>query len=455
MAVGPSLAAPARRQRVEPLADVDWTARRVTVLGLGRHGGGVAAARYLAVRGARVTISDSADAGVLADSLAQLADLAIEAVHLDGHAWADLQTEFVVVNPAIRPDHSALRTAREAGARLISETELFLTACPAKVVGVTGTNGKSTTCSMLHAMLATDGRRAWLGGNIGRSLLGDLESMTADDWVVLELSSFQLAHLSATARMPELAVITNCSANHLDWHGSYADYVAAKLRLVADSSAVTVLNQLDGEVAGWSAHATGRIFPSWPLKSLPMLAIAGEHNRQNAACAAAAGQWAGISLQTIISTLEAFAGLPHRIELVAEIDGRRFYNDSKATSPAAAAAALAAIDGPLWLLAGGDAKGADFHALGRAVAARVAGAAVFGAARHELQAAIQAAGGDCPAVVREDLSAALAWCWRRSRPGDAIVLSPACASHDQFRDFQERGETFRALVGRLASRDKQ
>ncbi len=247
MAVGLSVNVAALPRPAEQLADVDWGGRRVTVMGLGRHGGGVAAVRYLARRGARVTVSDTADAEALADSLGELADLHLDAVHLGPHRPADFQTEFVVVNPAVRPANPSLGAARDAGARLISEAELFLEACPAQVIGVTGANGKTTTCAMLHAMLVDSGRRAWLGGNIGRSLLGDLDSMSADDFVVLELSSFQLAHLSATCRMPQLAVVTNCSPNHLDWHGGYANYRASKQKLVSASAAV-VFNETDGEV---------------------------------------------------------------------------------------------------------------------------------------------------------------------------------------------------------------
>jgi UDP-N-acetylmuramoylalanine--D-glutamate ligase len=458
------------------LSTIDWSTKAVTIMGLGRHGGAVAAARYLALRDARVTISDTADHRALADSIAQLRDVPIAAIHLSRHADADFNADFVVVNPAVRPDHPSLAVARTFGTRLISEAELFLANCKAPVIGVSGTNGKSTTASMLFDILSAAGRTVWLGGNIGRSLLGELDRIAAGDWVVLELSSFQLSHLGPAAPLPEIAVITNCTPNHLDWHGSYGHYVAAKKRLLESPlpsrerfrvkgelsaasalpkppgpTPVVVLNTLDSEAASWGDRASRRVVPSWPLEKVPPLAVPGLHNRQNAACAAAAATLAGIDERTIVGALRNFHGLRHRLELVAEMAGRRFYNDSKSTSPQATIAALDALDGPVWLLVGGDPKGASFDRLAGAIVSRASGAALFGAAREALCSAIAAASAGFPLTVSEHLSESLDWCWRRSRPGDAILLSPACASHDQFRDYQKRGEAFEALVGRMGT----
>ena len=207
--------------------------QRATVMGLGRHGGGVGAARYLAEQGARVTVTDLADADALADSLDELAGAGIERFHLGGHREADFtEADLVVVNPAVRPDNPFVELARTAGARITSEIELFLDACPAPVIGVTGTTGKSTTAAMIAAALDAAGRRSWLGGNIGRSLLADLPRIRSDDWVVLELSSFQLHWLGENVRWPRLAVLTNFAPNHLDWHGSVEHYRQSKQRLL-------------------------------------------------------------------------------------------------------------------------------------------------------------------------------------------------------------------------------
>lgn len=425
--------------------------RRVTLMGLGRHGGGSGAARFLATQGARLTISDAASDEALRTSLAELACFPGIEIHLGGHDPADFSAanaDLVVVNPAVPWDHPCLAAARRAGVQITSEIELFLERCPARVIGVSGSNGKSTTCTMLFEILKRAGRRVWLGGNIGGSLLGELGAIRPSDLVVLELSSFQLAHLSAAARLPEIAVLTNCSANHLDWHRGYENYVAAKQRLL-DAKRV-IVNHHDPGLAEWAAPLR-RAIPPFPLGNLPPLRVPGNHNRHNAACAAAAARAAGVETPSIDEALAEFAGLEHRIEFVAEIDGRHFYNDSKSTSPAATLAALDAMDHPTWLLLGGVSKGTDFRELAARAASRLQGACLFGAARDELEAAFRRQAPNLPLASEESLDKALTWCQQRSLPGDAIMLSPACASFDQFVDYCHRGRHFRELVNEIHS----
>jgi len=427
----------------------DWRDRRVTVLGLGIHGGGVAAARWLALQGARVTISDRADADTLRDSLEQLSGVPIAAIHVGGHRDEDLRSaQFLIVNPAIPSQHPALQVARDAGTVLTSEIELFLQYCPAPVIGVTGSNGKTTTCTMLWSVLQAAGRRVWLGGNIGRSLLGDLPQITRDDWVVLELSSFQLTHLRDTARWPRIAVVTNCVPNHLDWHGQLEAYQGAKRRLIEHlpRHGTGVLNPQDAATANWRDLDTEHCRYAWPDAEIPALIVPGNHNRENAACAAAAATAADVSRETIVQALQAFRGVEHRIEWIAEISGRRFYNDSKSTSPHATIAALRALRGRVWLLAGGHGKGADFNLLAGEITQAARGAALFGTARGALATAIQSRHAEFPLHVTEQLTDALAWCWQQSQAGDTILLSPACASYDQYRDFEARGTAFRRAV---------
>ena len=440
-----------RGQHLSRHAD-DWTGRRVTIMGLGCHGGGLGAARYLAQRGARVTISDAADRDTLADSLQRLSDVPIAALKLGGHDEADFRAaEFVVVNPAVRHEHPCLRIARQSGATLTSEIELFLRRCPAPVIGVTGSNGKTTTCSMLAALLTAAGCRTWLGGNIGTSLLCDLDAIAPDDWVVLELSSFQLAHLSEQAPLPRIAVVTNCTPNHLDWHGHLDHYRRAKQRIIREQPAegLAVLNPHDAEVASWSSLASGRTRAAWPLEKIPVLAVPGMHQRHNAACAAAAAEAAGVDETVIADTLRKFRGLEHRLQFVGEVAGRRFYNDSKSTTPQATLAALAALDGPLWLLAGGHPKGACFEELARGVVEQTRGAGLFGLAREQLYTSLRTCHATFNASRNERLADALDWCWQQSQPGDTILLSPACASYDQFRDFEARGKMFCQWVDAL------
>lgn len=418
---------------------------RVTLMGLGRHGGGLGAARFLAAQGVRLTISDTASADLLTESLIGLRDYPEIQLRLGGHDPADFSSaDVIVVNPAVRPDHPCLQEARAAGVSLTSEIELFLERCPAHVIGVSGSNGKSTTCTMLFGILKRAGRRAWLGGNIGGSLLNELDHMTADDVVVLELSSFQLAHLSAKARLPEIAVLTNLSPNHLDWHDGFKSYTGAKQRLLWSEQ--VILNTHDPVLASWALQCPARVPPLTSLNDLPSLRVPGKHNRRNAACAAAAASAIGVDWQSIHEALADFTGLEHRIEFVAEIDGRHFFNDSKSTSPAAAIAALKAMNRRTWLLLGGVSKGTEFHELAARAAERACGVAVFGAARHELAAASCKHAPELPLANVQTLDEAFAWCCSKSRSGDAILLSPACASFDQYADFTARGEHFRERV---------
>jgi UDP-N-acetylmuramoylalanine--D-glutamate ligase len=328
---------------------------------------------------------------------------------------------------------------------------------------VTGSNGKSTTAAMTAAILEADGRTVWLGGNIGTSLLDRLDAIRADHWVVLELSSFQLWHLSREAaasplspgaRTPEVAVVTNCSPNHLDWHGTYADYQAAKQRVFVDGRAgdLVVLNTLDAEVAAWGKLVRGRRVPLLPDGEIPPLAMPGEHNRQNALCAATAARAAGCTAESVRAGLASFATLPQRLEPIGEIAGRRLYNDSSSTTPDSTIAGLTTLERPTWLLAGGSDKGVDFGRLIAAIAEHARGAAFYGSVRGALHRSLIAFAPGFPSTAVETMPEALLWCWHRSRPGDAIVLSPACASHDQFQNFRERGETFARLVQALAAR---
>jgi len=431
--------------------------KRVTVMGLGRHGGGVAAARYLAECGAIVTVTDQADADSLRESLVALSGSPIADVFVGGHRAEDFQSaEILVVNPAVRLDHPLVRLAAAAGAQLTSEIVLFADACPAKIVGVTGSNGKSTTAAMTAAILERDGRRTWLGGNLGGSLLSELPKMTADDWVVLELSSFQLTRWPREARYPEVAVITNCTPNHLDWHDTFADYAQAKQRLLAGQhvDSIAVLNCSCPQVATWKHLVRGKLSEPIASEQIPKLAIPGEHNRQNARLAAAAARAIGCSSDAMQRALAEYRGLPHRLEFVGEVAGLQFYNDSQATTPESTIAALRSFDEPTWLLAGGYDKGCDLAPLAREIAARACGAALYGSVRAKLHALVRSAFPRGEVTQCETLAEGFAWCVARAGAGDAIVLSPACASFDQFRDYADRAECFKRLVREFATRDR-
>jgi UDP-N-acetylmuramoylalanine--D-glutamate ligase len=351
-----------------------------------------------------------------------------------------------------------VKIGRDAGVPVRCELELFLNACPAKTIGVTGSNGKSTTAAMIAAILrnteqtGSPSQKTWLGGNLGGSLLGAVKDMRPDDWVVLEISSFQLWHFSRHVRMPRIAVITGCTPNHLDWHGTFAEYAAAKQKMLYGQSPTdaAVLNSLDAEAASWRDHARGRVLSPYPqAKLLAQLPVPGEHNRVNAVLAAAAALAAGCTDDQIEVGLKSFRGLPQRLEFVGDVNGRRYYNDSAATTPESTIAALKSFNSPVWLLGGGRNKGFDFAPLADAIARHTCGAALFGESANELHSTLLAARIDFPCTSMKALAQALAWCNERAAPGDAILLSPACASTDQFRNFRHRGEVFSELVRAL------
>jgi UDP-N-acetylmuramoylalanine--D-glutamate ligase len=451
------LSKPLQGGRLENAAQLSsFAGRRITIMGLGTHGGGAAAARYCTQKGATVTITDSAEAHALSDSLHALSDVKIARFVLGRHqedCFRDV--DLLVVNPAVRPGNRFVELARSCGVAITSEAELFLNACPAKVIAVTGTVGKSTTAAMLAAIFRAAGRRTWLGGNIGNSLLAELPRMSAHDIVIFELSSFQLHWLREETRWPLAAIVTNCLPNHIEWHGTWEHYRASKRRLIANlpKGGFFVIGS-DGKEfdTGQAISRTcGRRIQKWSIDKIPALAVPGEHNLVNAACAAAAAAECGIDEATICHALSHFKGLPHRLQLVGEFGGRRFYNDSKSTSPAATIAALRSMNRPTWLLLGGVSGQADWTPLASEIVYRARGAALFGESAADLEKQLLRAYRSFPVARASVLAEAFTWCWERCASGEAILLSPACPSTDQFHDFVSRGQCFEELVHQLAS----
>lgn len=450
--------------------------RRVTVMGLGRFGGGVGATRFLAQRGARVTVTDVADESALADSLREISDLRIERLRLGGHAEEDFRNvDLVVASPAVPIDHPLLIAARTAGVPVTTEIGLFWAHCRGRVVGVTGSVGKSTTSAMIHVILADAGRTAWFGGNIGVSLLPEVDRIGPDDWVVLELSSFQLEHLAPQQPRPAVAVVTNLRPNHLDRHGTIEAYRSAKQNLLRWQTVedVAVLNADDPDVAAWPTAARRTFFGKEPparsvepgvflsggdlvfqdgtARRLPLrLNVPGGHHRRNAAAAAAAGITCGVAPEEIVSALAGFRALPHRLEVVGEFAGRLWVNDSKATTPESAVAALRSFDRPVRLVAGGADKGVDLAPLADAVAACGASVYLSGRTAQAIETLLADRGHRSIRIV-ESFDDSVAAAWEDSRPGDVILLSPACASWGQFRDYRERGRRFAELARKRGS----
>jgi UDP-N-acetylmuramoylalanine--D-glutamate ligase len=339
----------------------------------------------------------------------------------------------VVKSPGVPGEHALVVEARRRGIDVWSEVELAARYHPEwRIVGVTGTNGKTTTSELLGAIFRAAGRDVAVAGNVGRPLSG----VGRADWVVCELSSFQLEDVHRFAC--EVAVLLNLEPDHLDRHGTFEAYRAAKLRIFERARAKVVPRGFGIDGIEFAADD--------PLPAEPL--IPGAHNRENAAAATAAARAAGIDDEAIAEALRTFAGVEHRLELVAERRGVRYVNDSKATNTAAARRALVAYDAPLRLILGGSLKGESFDELAREIAARGrVDVLLIGEAADELAAALDRAG-----VAHErvgTLARAVATAAARAEAGDVVLLSPACASFDQFENFERRGEDFRRLVQNL------
>ncbi len=449
-----------------------WSGKRVTVMGLGRFGGGVGVARWLAAGGARVTVTDLTTADKLAASIAELRDVNVE-FRLGGHDERDFrEADMVVVNPAV-PDHSPfIQAAVSAGVPITTEINLFLERCRATCIGVTGSVGKSTITAMIgHVLERTQPLRVWLGGNLGRSLLDALPQIAPEHLCVLELSSFQLARTPALRWSPHVAVIANVTPNHLDWHGTFEHYLQSKLNICAfqkvdrDVAIVEDVAPLRAALASRRAHADDlacygldgdvpvcrraatllgeqrELCSRWPDLRLQ---TPGRHNRLNAAAALSVAETLGVSAEAAVTALADFPGLPHRLQRVGQSGGVTYYNDSKSTTPEAAITAMNSIDGPLLVILGGYDKKIDLRSAADHAARRARFAACIGQTGSWLRDAIRGAGGQAEHF--DSLASAVSACRSAARDGESILLSPGCASWDMFEDFRARGDAFVRLV---------
>ncbi len=450
--------------------------QRVTIIGMAREG--TALARFLTQEGARVTVSDIKGIAELADEIGQLAGLPIQAV-LRGHPDDILDADVMFISPGVPRAIPIIQEADRRGLPLSSETELFFELCPAPIVGVTGSSGKTTTTTLIGEMMKVDRhRKVWIGGNIGRPLIGHVGELQPDDWVVLELSSFQLENLG---RSPHIAVVTNLRPNHLDRHLSYEAYKAAKANILRYQSAddVAVLNWDDPEVRTLAEMTAARVRwfsrqesleegtvveDGWivvkhdgkceRIMRVAELALRGEHNLENALAALSAVTATGIKGGSAARVARAFQGVPHRLERVREHNGVLWINDSIATSPDRTLAALRAYpDESLILLAGGRDKHLPMELMAQEIVKRVKCLITFGESARLVEQAVDAArmemngsGRPLPIVSCDTLEEAVEQAHTIAEPGDLVLLSPSGTSFDAFKDFEERGERFRDLV---------
>ena len=454
-----------------------WAERRVGVLGLGRSGR--AATRLLAGVGAEVYASDVADNEELRAFAEEVSGPRVE-VELGRHDIPALEDcDILVVSPGIPPTADILRASGLRSIPVISELELGFSFLDAPVIAVTGTNGKTTTTAWIGAMLERGGVRVGVGGNIGRALSAlAAEGKGRYEWVVVEVSSFQLAY---TERFrPAIGVFLNLCPDHLDWHGSVEDYFAAKARLFdnADADSRWILNGDDGGVLrladgrpgsaryfrvvtrpqqgeeGAYLGEGGMLTMRFAGEELELvrreeLRTLGVHNVANALATSLAASYTQVRVPAMRESLREFDPLPHRLQPVAEEDGVLWINDSKATNVASTRVALQSIDRPVVLLLGGRAKGERFSDLLPDLKGRVREVIAYGEAAARIESEI----GDDADVLRVDgpFGEVVKRAREVARSGDAVLLAPACASFDMFRDFEERGSRFIELVEREAS----
>ena len=435
----------------------------VVMVGMARSG--LAAVKFLSERGARVTATDANSLEMLGDLGTTLESLRVPFVQQRSNLFDD--TNLVVVSPGVPAHLPDLDRARNNGIPVIGEVELAARFLRGPVAAITGSNGKTTTTALLGHLLATAGLAAQVGGNIGLPPTAMVETSRDDQWNVLELSSFQLA--TTTTLHARIAAILNISENHLDWHGSMDAYREAKGRVLRhqtpadlavlkldDPASLDYADQTAARVA-WFSLSQAKPGGAWqdgdelvldgqPLMRVSDVPLPGAHNLENVLAAARMASEAGAPIDAIARGVKSFEAVEHRLEFVRTRRGVRYYNDSKATTPAAVLKSIAALSGPLWIILGGKDKGLDFTSLRAPLSGRAKAVLLVG------QDAGKIAGQLAGAVPLEHLGtidAAVKLAAERAAAGDVVLLAPACTSWDQFKSFEERGRFFKAIVREL------
>lgn len=447
----------------------DIRGKRVVICGIGINNTPVVK-QFLAA-GAQVTACDRRERDQLGDIADELT--AAGAMLRLGEGYLDnLEADLILRTPGMKPYLPQLEDARRRDIPVTSEMELFFSLCPAPIYAVTGSDGKTTTTTIIARLLERAGHRVWLGGNIGRALLPFIHEVTADDVAVAELSSFQLTGMTQS---PHVAVVTNVAPNHLDWHTDMQEYVDAKHNLVAHQAASdrAVLNAdnkatwefaagLRSDVRGFSRRrpvANGAFLREdgmlcaveggviTPVVAAADIRIPGVHNVENY-LAAIAAVWGAVDAATIAAFAKEFGGVAHRCEWVRTLDGVKWYNDSIGSSPSRTIAGLRAFDRRVILIAGGYDKNIPYEPLGEAAADTVKAAVLLGATADKIETAIRAQ-SNLPVTRVATMEQAVAAARTIAGEGDIVFLSPASASFDMYKNFEERGEHFKRLVNEL------
>ena len=442
--------------------------KNITVIGIGISN--LPLIKYLVSLGANVTACDRRSAEDLGENYTELEKLGVKFNLGDGYL-NNLSGDMIFKTPGMRYDVPELLKAKENGSIVTSEMEVFFEVCPSHIIAVTGSDGKTTTTTLIHKMMTDAGYKTWLGGNIGNPLLTDTEKMKENDWVILELSSFQLHTMR---KSPEIAVITNISPNHLDMHKDYKEYIDAKKNIMlyqneGDTLIVNADNQVTADI-GKSANGAVKYFSRNGMADVYLdgniikrgiveilnikdIKIPGMHNVENymAAIAAVSGL---VSKEVIVNVAKTFGGVEHRIELVRTLDGVKYYNSSIDSSPNRTINTLRVFPNKVIMIAGGKDKG-PYDEIGPALAEHVKVLILIGATSDKIQEALDAEinktgnGKDIEVIRATSYEDAVNTARSKAHDGDVVLLSPASTSFDMFRNFEERGNLFKKIVNEL------
>jgi UDP-N-acetylmuramoylalanine--D-glutamate ligase len=446
--------------------------KKVLVIGLGKTG--LATAQFAAARGSLVTVSDEKPQAELTEALGALAGLSLR-VFTGGADPAIVDgMDLIVPSPGVPPFNPLIREAERRGIPVMSEIELAFRFLRVPVIAITGTNGKTTVTTLIGHLLAKAGKKAFVGGNIGSPLIGYVGVPQDDDWAVIEVSSFQLQRIE-TFRA-RVAVLLNVAPDHLDYHADYAEYRWAKERIFENQQPgdLAVLNADEAESAALAGRLKarvvffsttaepaegmsfkkdtltyrtgGRAIETYPAS---MIRIPGRHNVENVMAAVMAARYAGCTPGAIVEGVASFKGLSHRIEFAGKKGGVAFYDDSKGTNVSAVVRALEAFEAPVILLLGGRDKNGDFETLEPVIRRHVKQLVLFGEARDRIGEKI---GGVAKTVTAATMSDAIHAAYDAAAPGDVVLLSPGCASFDEFRNYAHRGDVFKETVNGLKDR---
>jgi UDP-N-acetylmuramoylalanine--D-glutamate ligase len=440
-----------------------WSGAKVLVVGLKKSG--LASAELLVRHGASVSVTDLKGLEELPGGYEFVSRLGLPFRKQSAETFEGY--DCIVLSPDVPADLPQLEAARSRGTRVIGEVELAAPFLKGHTIGITGSNGKTTTTSLIGHILKDAGVPVQVGGNIGTPVTAMVASSTAEGWNVLELSSFQLETIAEFRAHIGLAL--NVTQNHLDRHHTFDRYAAAKGRLFETMRAgdIAILNAEDPICAGYAAHTAARvewfssrrkvesgaslcgeklILDGKLLMESGEIPIRGRHNVENVLAASVATARAGVDRPAIAAAVRTFQAVEHRLEFVRSVRGIDFYNDSKATSVDATLKAVNAFPGALWVILGGKDKGLDYSELRDPLAARAHAVLLIGAAAAKIAGALE---GAVPLVASGTLEAAVAYAYAHGHPGDTVLLAPACASFDQFKSYEHRGEVFKQLANDL------